>query len=205
MKIKLILLTCLISIFGVTQEIEDTSEYGYNSIYYLINYPKWSVEEIIPDDDNIYLDTLTKIMYNPYMNLDILDSINSFRVKNNVLPIEYDYDKVFSKQFNVYMNYATDISKNEKAGVLMETIEEPEPKCDCVNSIVEMLLDDSLGFDIRKKTYTFKNLLLDKNIKRITIDYYQVIRNKSPEEHEEHVNVTIWRRDRLLATIYPIL
>ena len=202
MKIKLIILYYIIPMFGLTQEMD---EYEYISSYHLVDHTKWVVNEIIPDESNIALDTLTKVMYNPYMNLTILDSINSFRVKNYLTPIEYDYNVKFSKQFLIYMNYAIDISKLENSKVLIETIEEPEPECDCVNSIIETLLDDSLEFELRKNTYTLKDKLLYKNIKRINIDYYQVRRRNDPEEHEEHINVTIWRRYRLIPTTYSVL
>lgn len=202
MNIKLLILCYITPIFGLTQKMD---EYEYNSSYYLVDHTKWSINEIIPDESNIALDTLTKVMYNPYMNLAILDSINSFRTKNYVLPIEYDYNIKFSKQFMTYMNYGIDISKIENSKVLIETIEEPEPECDCVNSIIEMLLDDSLEFEFRKKSYTLKDKLLDKNIRRINIDYYQVRRRDDPEEHEGHINVTIWRRYRLIPTTYPVL
>ena len=202
-KFKLITVSCFISFFGFMQEIED---YEYKATYFLIDYPKWSVEEIIPEEYGNDLDSLTMISYNPYMNTDLLDSINSFRVKNNVLPVEFDHKKNFSKQFGIYYNYAIDIAKIEKTRVLLQKIDEPEPKCNCINSMIEMLLDDSLEFDFGKKDYVLKERLLDKNVKRISVDYYQVIRSDATEEkNEEHVEVTIWYRYRLIRRVYLVL
>ena len=93
-KFKLITVSCFISFFGFMQEIED---YEYKATYFLIDYPKWGVEEIIPEEYGTDLDSLTMISYNPYMNTDLLDSINNFRVKNHVLPVEFDHKKFFSK------------------------------------------------------------------------------------------------------------
>ena len=202
MKIKLILLSCLLSFNGSTQEVE---EHDYNANYYVMNHTGWKIKEIIPDEDNIALDTLTKITYNPLMNLDILDSINSYRVANNIAPIEYEYEKEYSKQLQTYSYYAWDMSKREKAPVLLTSLDDPEPGCDCVNSIVEILLDDSLEFVLGKKSYILKDQLLDKQIKRITVDYYQVRKNATPEEHDQHVVVTIWKRHRWLSITYPVL
>ena len=72
--------------------------------------------------------------------------------------------------------------------------------------MIEMLLDDSLEFDFGKKDYVLKERLLDKNVKRISVDYYQVIRSDATEEkNEEHVEVTIWYRYKLIRRVYPVL
>lgn len=202
MRIKLILLSCLVAINGIAQEVE---EHEYDANYYVMNNVGWKIEEIIPDEDNIALDTLTKITYNPLMNLDILDSINSYRIANDVAPIEYEYEKEYSKQLQAYTYYAMDMSKVEKAPVLLTSLADPEPGCDCVSSVFKMIIDDSLEFTLGKRSYILKDRLLDKQIKRISVDYYQVRQNETPNEHDQHVVVTIWKKHRWLSITYPVL
>jgi hypothetical protein len=204
MYTKLIVFSCFLSFFGLTQETEEEED-DYNIIYYVMDNQKKKMEEIIPSEENIELDTLTKLMYNPIVNLEVLDSINSFRETKNIPPIVFDYDKEYSKQLQTFSYYSLDISKIEKSQVLLEVLEDPNPQCNCVESIVENILDDSLEFVFGKKVYTLKDVLLEKNIKRISIEYYQVVRSNDREGHEDHIIVTIKRRYQLISRTFEVI
>jgi hypothetical protein len=147
------------------------------------------------------MDTLSKIMYNPYVNENVLDSILSWREAHGCHPLEFDWDKSDTRMRNSMFYASMDISNLEKAKVVLGRFEEFEPECNCENNIVVDLLDDSL---VNSKNIPFHEYFLDSKIKRIEVYYYQVRHSANQEDPVEHLLVKIKKRFRLLSVEYKI-
>ena len=101
---------------------------------------------------------------------------------------------------NTQIYYAMDISKMEMSKVVMRQME-GVVDCECGTSIVDLALDDSLFYGKDK----FKDLLLNKHIKRIEINYCQVSRKNDPDKKEEHLFISIKKRFHLFKTTYDLM
>jgi len=201
MKTILLLATiCLISFNLLSQYEDDTSYYQETNL--LLDYSKWKIDTILPDGDNADLDSLTKIMYNTYVNMDVLDSIISYRSSKGFKTIKRDYPKDYEKVDQSMIYHSMDISKLEKSEVVLVKFEDPNPDCDCALSIIQNILSDSV---VDNKNKPFKNLILNNNVKNIEINYYQVSRKDNPDAKEEHIIIKIKRRFRLFKDIYDLI
>jgi len=200
MRTILILAICLTSFFGFSQEESDYEDTVDFDIYTILDYEKWTVKELTPSEENFELSKLTRITYNPIVNLEVFDSILKFRESKGYKSLKKDYDKMQSNMFKSQVYYAMDISKTEKSKVVMRQME-GVVDCDCGTSIVESALDDSLMY----KNIRFKELLLNKHIKEIEVNYYQVSRKNDPDKKEEHLLISIKKRFRLFKTTYELM
>ncbi len=200
--ILLLAAICLISFNGFSQYEEDGDTSYYQETYSLLDYSKWKIEEIVPTEDNIELDSLTKIMYNTYVNMDVLDSIISYRASKGFKTIKRDYPKDYDKVDQSMIYHSMDISQLEKSQVVLGKFEDPNPDCDCALSIIDNILSDSV---VDEKNKPFKNLILNNNVKNIEINYYQVSRRDNPDAKEEHIIIKIKRRFRLFKDIYNLI
>ena len=73
--------------------------------------------------------------------------------------------------------------------------------CEWDLSIIDLILDDSLVYDKTK----FKDLLLNKHIKRIEVNYYQVSRKNDPDKKEEHLIIGVKKRFHLFKITYELM
>ena len=201
----LLLSICLLSFNVHSQEEfnEDDTLEMYTE-YHILDYKDWSEKIFEPTKENREWDKLTKVMYNPFVNYDVLDSILSWRILEGYKPIKIDY-KVNDKKMSNNMSWVCmDISKTERDKVTLGRFEDLYPDCDCVNDIVRVALDDSTIWIDGKKEIPFKSYLLSNKIKRIEPYYYQVSRRDNPNEHEEHLIIKIKQRFRLFEHVYNI-
>lgn len=71
----------LISTICFGQYEEDTT--GKFTTYQIIDYDKWTFTEVYPpsEDEDEYqgVDTLTRVMYNPIIEIEVIDSIQKYR------------------------------------------------------------------------------------------------------------------------------
>lgn len=203
MKKILLLLILLLSftIFSQYEEDEeDTSE--FYAEYSLLQYKPWYIEEFVPSKDNIDWDVFTKLIYNPYVNNIVLDSILSFRESKGYKPIDVKWLDIDNKMREFMIWQSMDISLKEKSKVTLGRFEEdPKSYCECTNSIIDLILDDST---LNNKGHIFKNYFLSNRVKRIEVYYYQVSRSDNQEENEEHIFVKIKKRFSLFNIQYPI-
>ena len=198
MRIFLILAICLTSFFGFSQEESDYEDTVDIDIY-ILDYDKWTTEDFIPSDENYdELSGLTRITYNPITNLYVLDSILKYRESKGYKAL--DYSKAESKILKNQMYFAMDISKIEMSKVVMREMQ-GVADCECDLSIIDLILDDSLVYDKTK----FKDLLLNKHIKRIEVNYYQVSRKNDPDKKEEHLIIGVKKRFHLFKTTYELM
>ena len=199
MRIFLILAICLTSFFGFSQEESDYEDTVDIDIYTILDYDKWTTEDFIPSDENYdELSGLTRITYNPITNLYVLDSILKYRESKGYKAL--DYSKAESKILKNQMYFAMDISKIEMSKVVMREMQ-GVADCECDLSIIDLILDDSLVYDKTK----FKDLLLNKHIKRIEVNYYQVSRKNDPDKKEEHLIIGVKKRFHLFKTTYELM
>ena len=198
MRIFLILAICLTSFFGFSQEESDYEDTVDIDIY-ILDYDKWTTEDFIPSDENYdELSGLTRITYNPITNLYVLDSILKYRESKGYKAL--DYSKAESKILKNQMYFAMDISKIEMSKVVMREMQ-GVADCECDLSIIDLILDDSLVYDKTK----FKDLLLNKHIKRIEVNYYQVSRKNDPDKKEEHLIIGVKKRFHLFKITYELM
>jgi hypothetical protein len=193
----------LLSFIGTSQYESDTNGNFYS--YLILDYSKWVFVEYFPmdeEEDNEGIDTLTRITYNPLVELDVIDSILKFRESKGSKSIEFNRDEMYEKLVNSHYYSGMDISKHTGERIVLSKYDDQNPDCNCVQSISEVILDDSLSFD--EKGTPFKILLLDKRIKSIEVNYSQIKRRKNPEIKEEHLILKIKRRGRLLTNEYNI-
>jgi len=193
----------LLSFIGTSQYESDTNGNFYS--YLILDYSKWVFVEYFPIDeegDDEGVDTLTRIIYNPLVELDVIDSILKFRESKGSKLIEFNRDEMYEKLVNSHYYSGMDISKHTRERIILSKYDDQNPDCNCVQSISEVILDDSLSFD--KNGTSFKTLLLNKRIKSIEVNYSQIKRRKTPAIKEEHLTVKIKRRGRLLTEEYNI-
>lgn len=200
MKNILLLVIGLMSFVGFSQYEEEDTTTNYTT-YYLLEHSTWKVDQFVPSEDNIQYDALTKIMYNNYVNMEVLDSIIKYRESKGFKPFKIDNPKEYKKAELSMIWHSMDISSSEKSKVVLAEIEDPEPDCDCKSSIFENIINDSI---IDEKNFIFRNHILNNNIKSIEVNYYQVIR-KNSETEEEHLVVKIKRRYRLFKITYILI
>jgi hypothetical protein len=203
MRTFLVLAICLLS-FNTFSQGEDFDEDDTLELYveYLIlDEIKWTSQEFIPAEENKEWDVFTKIMYNPYVNGDALDSILKWRESKGYAPLVFNWQKQDTRMRDGMFYIAMDISKEEKSKVTMGRFEDLFPDCDCSNAIAIEVLDDSLT---TKNNVPLKNYLLNDKIKRVELYYYQVRPRDHLDDPEEHLMIKIKKRFRLLSTEYPI-
>ena len=200
MKKILLLVICLLSMEAVAQDDDENIEIDYGTDFTL-ERKGWKVEEFVPDEDNQHLDTLTKIQFNPYINVSALDSILRWRDSKGCGYLDVDISKVYNQMRESAIEYSMfNHSEIEKSKVLLRMIEDPIDDCTCSISIANQILDDSLFYG----DDNFKKLLLDDNITYIEVDYFQVER-KPKFKYEQHLYVKIKRKYRLFKTTYQIM
>lgn len=198
MRIFLLLAICLTYLFGFSQEESDYEDTVDIDIYTILDYDKWTTEDFIPSEENLELSELTRITYNPIVNLYVLDSILKYRESKGYKSL--DYSKVESKILKNQMYFAMDISKMEMSKVIMRQMQ-GDVDCECELSIIDIVLDDSLFYGEDR----FRDLLLNKYIKRIEVNYCQVSRKSDPEKKEEHLFISIKKRFHLFKTTYDLM
>jgi len=170
MKTILTLLTIiLISFSGFSQYEDEDDTLEFYTEYMLIDYSDRTFFGFTPIKENIDWDQYTKIIYNPIVNYDVLDSIMKWRESKGATPILIDWDVVDKKMRDEMYFEAMDISKIEANKITLGRYEDSHPDCDCATSIVTNILDDSLIFVDDKKETVFKSYLLDEKIKRIEV------------------------------------
>lgn len=198
MRLILLLAMCLSSFFGFSQERSDYEDTVDIDIYTILNYDKWTTEEFIPSEENLELSELTRITYNPMTNLYVLDSLLKYREYKGYKPL--GYSKAESKILKNQIYFAMDISRIEMSRVVMREMQEVAD-CECDLSIIDLVLDDSLFYEKDR----FRDLLLNKHIKRIEVNYYQVRRKDDPDKKEEHLIIGIKKRFHLFKTTYDLM
>lgn len=205
MRIFLLFALCLLSlnVFSQAEEYYDDTSDFYTE-YHLLDYADWTETIFEPSEENREWDRLTKVMYNPLVNYDILDSILQWRESKGCSPILIDWDIIDRKMLNNMSWASMDISKVEKDKVTLGRFEDPYPECECVSDIFNVILDDSTVYTDHKKDRIFRTYLLNSRIKRIEVYYYQVRRRDYPEEHEEHLIVRIKKKFSLFSIPYNI-
>ena len=145
MRIILILVICLKSFFVLSQEESDYDDTVDYDIYTILDYSKWTTQNFTPSEENFEWSKLTRITYNPVVNLEVFDSIMNHRESKGLKKIKVDYDKIQSKILKSQIYYAMDISKMEISKVVMRQMEDL-PNCDCGTSIADLIMDDSLFY-----------------------------------------------------------
>jgi hypothetical protein len=209
MKKFLILAICLISFSSFSQEEEydedDTLE--FYTEYHLLDYKKWTETIFEPTEENREWDALSKIMYNPIVNNEVLDSVLIWRESKGYESIEVDWHIIDKKMIDNMSWIGMDLSKSDSDSVTMGRFEDAYPDCDCVNSIVTSILDDSTinltGRDAKQGTI-FNSILLNDRIKRIEVYYYQVSPRDNPTDDEEHLQIVIRKKFRLFSRVYNL-
>lgn len=198
MRIILLLAICITSLFGFSQEESDYEDTVDIDVYTILDYDKWTTEEFIPSEENYELSKLTRITYNQITNLYVLDSILKYRESKGYKPL--NYSKAESKILKNQIYFAMDISKMEMSKVVMREMQ-GVADCECDLSIIDLILDDSLFYGKDR----FKELLLNKHIKRIEVNYYQVSRKNDPDKKEEHLIIGVKKRFHLFKTTYELI
>jgi hypothetical protein len=196
-----LLVIFLISFSGFSQE-DDTS--GYTAEYQLVDYTTRTFLDFIPTEENEDWDRYSKVTYRPIVNYDVLDSVVNWRASKGASKIIINWDKVDRKMSDYMYNEAMQISKVEGDKITLCKSDNVNTKCECTNSIIASILDDSLTYLIGKHEIPFKTFLLDKKMKSIEIYYYQLKRESGDRRFEHHLIVMIKRRFRLFTNVYEI-
>ena len=199
MKTVLLVLLCLLTFNGFSQDEDDTLEMYIQ--YLLIDYSKWTSEEFFPSEENIELDTLSQVSYNPYINNESLDSILKWRESKGYNHIDVNWDDIDKRMKDMMFYECADVSKAEKANVVLGRFEDPFPDCDCTNSIVEQILDDDIIFG---KNTPLKNYMLSNRVKRIELYYYKSNLKNSKNETKDHLLLKIKKRFGLFNVQYEV-
>ena len=204
----LILAVCLLSfnLFGQSEEFNEDDSTDYYTEYHLLGYNPWTDEEFVPSEENIEWDKFTKIMYNPFVNNDVLDSILRWRESKGLKPIEIDRDAAVDKMRQEMTWMGMYLAEAEKSKATLGIFYEEEPDCECVTDIATQILDDSTIFIMNKKgkEKIFNTYLLSNRIKQIEVYYYQMSRKEDPDKEEEHLVVKIKKRFALFSRPYQI-
>lgn len=200
---KILLLAICLFAFNVFGQYEDDTSEFYTE-YILLDYSAKTLLDFEPTEENIEWDRYTKVIYNPIVNYDVIDSILNWRESKGYSKIQVDWDQI-DKKMRDYMYFeGMDISKAESDKVTLGRFEDTTPDCDCAESIVSNILDDSLTYMHGKSEKSFNSYLLDPKIKRIEVYYYQVDRKNEPDKNESHLIVKIKKKYRLFAINYQI-
>lgn len=205
MKKFLILAICLLS-FSSFSQVEDFDEDDTLVLiteYQLLDYTERTFLDFTPTEENIEWDNYTKVIYNPIVNNEVLDSIIKWRVSKGYSEIQVDWVFIDKKMRDHMYFEGMDVSKSESDKITLGRFEDYSPDCDCVNSIITNILDDSLIYVDGKCERVFSSYLLDERVKRIEIYYHQVY-NESKKIEENHLTVKIKKKFRLFAYPYKI-
>jgi hypothetical protein len=205
----ILLLAILISFSGFSQseDFDEDDTLEFYTEYHILDHKKWTETIFEPTEENQEWDKLTKVMYNPIVNYDVLDSILRWRESKGYKPINTNWGIIDKKMGNNMSWIGMDLSKSDSDLVTMGRFEDEYPDCDCVTDIVTDILDDSTinlsGRDGKIETI-FNSLLLSNRIKRIEVYYYQVSPRDNPNDDEEHLKIVIRKKFRLFSRIYNL-
>jgi hypothetical protein len=206
MKNFLTLLIVLITFSGFSQSEEDFNEddtFELITEYQLLDYTARTFLNFTPTEENIEWDNYTKVIYNPIVNNEVLDSIIKWRVSKGYSDIQVDWVLIDKKMRDQMYFEGMDVSKAESEKITLGRFEDYAPDCDCVTDIVTNILDDSLIYVEGNHERVFTSYLLDEKIKRIEIYYHQVY-NESKKIEENHLTVKIRKKFRLFTYPYQI-
>ena len=163
---KRFLFVLLMCISGLAYAQSDTTDYEDWRFYYRVrslSYEYVSIDEL-HDDDNFR--KKKRFTYKPFIDIYLLDTINKFRIKNGHKPLLYDTSTLDAYFFDRQIMYTQEYAKAINDEVYLIKDEDPNPECDCVSSIMGILLDDSLTMTTRnlftgkEKVRTFKDIIL---------------------------------------------
>lgn len=185
-------------------QVEDTTVYDDNfgeDIYYWVN-SNWIYNQIDSESLKDYdYENSKKIHFNPFIDIEVMDSINKLRISKGYreIPVNYTYDNIEKKQLDEVLIKANELKEN----IFLVKHDNALPNCDCYRSITNIILDDSLIYVKNKsKEIVFKTLIFKRNIKSIIIIYYQF---ENGDITEENLKVLIKRRFGIFTIEYPIL
>ena len=93
MKKFLILAICLISFssFSQVEYFDEDDTFELITEYQLLDYTARTFLDFTPTKENIEWDNYTKVIYNPIVNNEVLDSIIKWRVSKGYSEIQVDW------------------------------------------------------------------------------------------------------------------
>lgn len=211
-KIHIFILGILISGLCYSQgdPMDEIDSADFNSYYYIEDDQNYI--DVINNRLNEYdYDNCIRMTYKPFIDISVIDSINSYRKSKNLKVVKYNDQILYDELFRTQIEYANFNLKKYDRPIFLVQKSDPATSCKCASSIFEIIMDDSLEFDLNKRrSSTLKEKLLDRRISEIQVIYFQLtVPGKKPEEDlvEENLYVYI-KKNWILFTavnVYPIL
>ena len=200
-NLKLLLLLLLFFNLGRAQSV-DTVGYEEDEDYTVqlgfCPYKSYRVNYVASLDSNSIIKS-TLLSTNLVTNLEILDSINMYRIRNDVDAVNEGSDVDNSNMFYFIEQISVSLSNSDSNNLALRKFEIYE-SCECASSIYDIIMDSSLIFGKKQ----LREILGDKRVKWIDVVYGQIVLQRPNPHYVEYLYLRVYRKFRLFPKIYTI-
>lgn len=200
-NLKLLLLLLLFFNLGRAQSV-DTVGYDEDEDYTVqlgfCPYKSYRVNYVASLDSNSIIKS-TLLSTNLVTNLEILDSINMYRIRNDVDAVNEGSDVDNSNMFFFIEQISVSLSNSDSNNLALRKFEIYE-SCECASSIYDIIMDSSLIFGKKQ----LREILGDKRVKWIDVVYGQIVLQRPNPHYVEYLYLRVYRKFRLFPKIYTI-
>jgi hypothetical protein len=202
-NLKLLLLLLLFFNLGRAQTV-DTLEYDEeddditSEQLGICVYKSYTVKYVASLDSATILSS-TRLTTNLITNIELLDSIDNYRISIDVDPVSENVDMEDPNMFSFIEEIAVDLSESDSNNVAIRKLEIYK-SCECASSLYNIIMDSTTTFD----KIPLSKFLGDKRVKRIDAVYVQGVLKKPKPHNVEYLHLRVYRRYRLFSRRYII-
>lgn len=200
-NLKLLLLLLLFFNLGRAQSV-DTLEYEDEDDYTVqlgfCPYKAYRVNYVASLDSTTIL-TSTRLSTNLITNIQLLDSIDNYRIKIGLDPVSENVDVEDPNMFSFIEQISVDLSEADSSNVAIRKLEIYKV-CECTSSIYKIIMDSTLTFG----KIPLNKILGNKRVKKIDIVYAQLVLKKPKLHNAEYLYLKVYSRFRLFPRRYNI-
>lgn len=198
---KLLLLLLLFFNLGRAQSI-DTLEYDDEEDYTVqlgfCPYKSYKVDYVASLDSNSIIGS-TVLSTNLVTNLELLDSINMYRIKNDVDAINEGAEVDDRNMFYFIEQISVDLSNTDSNDLVLKKFEIYKA-CECASSIYNIIMDSTLIFGKKQ----LREILGSKRVKWIDVVYGQIVLQRPNPHYVEYLYLRVYRKFGLFPRIYTV-
>lgn len=200
-NLKLLLLLLLFFNLCRSQSVDSLEyddEYDYTVQLGTCVYKSYKVNYVDSVDSNSVMKS-SILTTNLVTNIEILDSINRYRVNIGVEPVNDKIDVYDYNMSSFIEQISMGVSDSDSSNLVLRKIEIYKA-CECASSIYNIIMDSTLTFD----KIPLSKFLGDKRVKRIDVVYAQVFLQRPYPHDVEYLYLKVYRKFRLFPRGYNI-
>lgn len=198
---KLLLLLLLFFNLGRAQSV-DTLEYEDEDDYTVqlgfCPYKAYRVNYVASLDSNSIIKS-TILSTNLVTNLELLDSINMYRIRNDADPINEGAEVDDRNMFYFIEQISVDLSNTDSNNLVLKKFEIYKA-CECASSIYNIIMDSTLIFGKKQ----LREILGSKRVKWIDVVYGQIVLQRPNPHYVEYLYLRVYRKFGLFPRIYTV-